>query len=116
MQATPTPAFSWHSGATPPGSIPPFSASIAEEGVLIDNFKLIERGSLREGALRELLGAGPHPARNPAQNLADLRAQIAANEKGVLELKSTVAQFGRDTVFAYMRHVQENAEKTVRRV
>jgi 5-oxoprolinase (ATP-hydrolysing) len=103
-------------GGTTPGSMPPFSASIAEEGVLIDNFKLIERGSLREGALRDLLGAGRHPARNPAQNLADLRAQIAANEKGVLELKSTVAQFGRDTVFAYMRHVQDNAEESVRRV
>jgi 5-oxoprolinase (ATP-hydrolysing) len=103
-------------GGTTPGSMPPFSTSIAEEGVLIDNFKLIEQGTLREDALRDLLGAGAHPSRNPAQNLADLRAQIAANEKGALELKSTVAQYGRDTVLAYMRHVQDNAEESVRRV
>ncbi len=103
-------------GGTTPGSMPPFSASIADEGVLIDNFKLIERGVLRDRALRELLAAGPHPSRNPAQNLADLRAQIAANETGVAELKATVAQHGRDTVAAYMRHVQDNAEESVRRV
>ena len=103
-------------GGTTPGSMPPFSASIADEGVLIDNFKLIERGTLRDGALRDLLRSGTHPSRNPAQNLADLRAQIAANEKGVWELKSTVAQHGRDTVVAYMRHVQDNAEESVRRV
>ncbi|HEY4444063.1 MAG TPA: hydantoinase B/oxoprolinase family protein [Steroidobacteraceae bacterium] len=103
-------------GGTTPGSMPPFSTSIADEGVLIDNFKLIEQGTLREDALRDLLSAGAHPSRNPAQNLADLRAQIAANEKGALELKSTVAQYGRDTVLAYMRHVQDNAEESVRRV
>jgi 5-oxoprolinase (ATP-hydrolysing) len=103
-------------GGTTPGSMPPFSASIAEEGVLIDNFKLIEQGALREGALRDLLGAGAYPSRNPDQNLADLRAQIAANEKGALELRATVAQYGRDTVIAYMRHVQDNAEESVRRV
>jgi 5-oxoprolinase (ATP-hydrolysing) len=103
-------------GGTTPGSMPPFSTHLAEEGVLIDNFKLIERGVLREDALRELLSAGAHPSRNPAQNLADLRAQIAANEKGALELKSTVAQHGRNTVVAYMRHVQDNAEESVRRV
>ena len=103
-------------GGTTPGSMPPFSTGIAEEGVLIDNFKLIEHGGLREEALSGLLGAGPHPSRNPAQNLADLRAQIAANEKGALELRSTVAHYGRDTVAAYMRHVQDNAEESVRRV
>jgi 5-oxoprolinase (ATP-hydrolysing) len=103
-------------GGITPGSMPPFSASIAEEGVLIDNFKLIERGTLREDALRDLLSGGTHPSRNPAQNLADLRAQIAANEKGVQELRSTVAQFGSGTVSAYMRHVQDNAEESVRRV
>jgi 5-oxoprolinase (ATP-hydrolysing) len=103
-------------GGTTPGSMPPFSTSIAEEGVLIDNFKLVERGTLHDDALRGLLERGPYPSRNPAQNLADLRAQIAANEKGVLELKSTVAQHGRDTVLAYMRHVQDNAEESVRRV
>jgi 5-oxoprolinase (ATP-hydrolysing) len=103
-------------GGTTPGSMPPFSARIADEGVLIDNFKLVEHGTLREGPLRDLLGMGPHPARNPDQNLADLRAQIAANEKGALELKSTVARYGRGTVLAYMRHVQDNAEESVRRV
>jgi 5-oxoprolinase (ATP-hydrolysing) len=103
-------------GGTTPGSMPPFSSSIAEEGVLIDNFKLLEQGTLRERALRDLLAAGDYPSRNPDQNLADLRAQIAANEKGALELKSTVAQHGRETVLAYMRHVQDNAEESVRRV
>jgi 5-oxoprolinase (ATP-hydrolysing) len=103
-------------GGTTPGSMPPFSTSIAEEGVLIDNFTLIEHGTLREGALRDLLGAGAYPSRNPAQNLADLRAQIAANERGALELKSTVEQHGQGTVLAYMRHVQDNAEESVRRV
>jgi 5-oxoprolinase (ATP-hydrolysing) len=103
-------------GGTTPGSMPPFSTSIADEGVLIDNFTLVDRGSLREEALCDLLKSGPCPSRNPAQNLADLRAQIAANEQGVWELKSTVAQHGRDTVIAYMRHVQDNAEESVRRV
>jgi 5-oxoprolinase (ATP-hydrolysing) len=103
-------------GGTTPGSMPPFSRSISEEGVLIDNFKLVEHGSLRDAALGELLASGAHPSRNPAQNLADLRAQIAANEKGSAELKSAVAHFGRDTVVAYMRHVQDNAEESVRRV
>ncbi len=102
-------------GGITPGSMPPFSTSIAEEGVLIDNFKLVEGGTLREGALLDLLAGGTHASRNPAQNLADLRAQIAANEKGVAELKLTVAHFGRDTVAAYMRHVQDNAEESVRR-
>jgi len=103
-------------GGTTPGSMPPFSTSIAEEGVLIDNFKLVEQGTLRDRALRDLLGSGTYPSRNPTQNLADLRAQIAANEKGALELRSTVAQYGRNVVIAYMRHVQDNAEESVRRV
>jgi 5-oxoprolinase (ATP-hydrolysing) len=103
-------------GGITPGSMPPFSTSLAEEGVLIDNFKFLERGAIRDEALRELLGAGAHPSRNPDQNLADLRAQIAANEKGALELRSAVAQYGRHTVTAYMRHVQDNAEECVRRV
>jgi 5-oxoprolinase (ATP-hydrolysing) len=102
-------------GGTTPGSMPPFSADIAEEGVLIDNFKLVEAGVMRSDALRELLAAGAYPARNPEQNLADLRAQIAANEKGASELKSAVAQHGREVVAAYMRHVQDNAEESVRR-
>ncbi|MHB8476679.1 MAG: hydantoinase B/oxoprolinase family protein [Steroidobacteraceae bacterium] len=103
-------------GGSTPGSMPPFSTRIAEEGVLIDNFKLIERGMLHDGELRRLLAGGAYPSRNPEQNLADLRAQIAANEKGAWELKSTVENFGRATVVAYMRHVQDNAEESVRRV
>lgn len=103
-------------GGITPGSMPPFSRSIEDEGVLIDNFKLVEGGRLRETELRALLGSGPHPSRNIEQNLADLRAQIAANEKGVQELQAMVAQFGRETVAAYMGHVQDNAEESVRRV
>ena len=102
-------------GGTTPGSMPPFSTNIFEEGVLIDNFKLVDQGVLREAELRAVLGAGAFPARNPEQNLADLRAQIAANEKGAGELRSTVAHYGRHTVEAYMRHVQDNAEESVRR-
>ena len=103
-------------GGITPGSMPPFSKDITEEGVLIDNFKLVEQGRLREAELHALLTGGPHPSRNPAQNLADLRAQVAANEKGVQELRAMVTQFGRATVQAYMRHVQDNAEESVRRV
>jgi 5-oxoprolinase (ATP-hydrolysing) len=103
-------------GGITPGSMPPFSALIGEEGVLIDNFKLVERGTLREAAMRELLLSGAHPSRNPAQNLADMRAQIAANAKGSAELKALVAQYGLNTVIAYMQHVQDNAEESVRRV
>jgi len=103
-------------GGITPGSMPPFSARIDEEGVLIDNFKLVEDGSLREAAMHDLLSSGAHPSRNPAQNLADLRAQIAANAKGSSELKALVAQYGAGTVRAYMQHVQDNAEESVRRV
>jgi 5-oxoprolinase (ATP-hydrolysing) len=103
-------------GGVTPGSMPPFSRSIAEEGVLLDNFKLVEGGAMRERALLDLLRDAPHPARNPRQNLADLRAQIAANEKGVEELGRMVAEFGAETVDRYMRYVQDNAEECVRRV
>jgi len=107
-------------GGISPGSMPPFSRTIDEEGVLIDNVKLVEVTAdgprLREAAMVELLESGRYPARNPSQNLADLRAQVAANEKGVQELTAMVAQFGRDTVLAYMQHVQDNAEESVRRV
>jgi len=103
-------------GGTTPGSMPPFSTSIDEEGVLIDNFKLVAGGVLREAAMRDLLSRGTHPSRNPVQNLADLRAQIAANAKGSSELKALVAQYGAGTVRAYMQHVQDNAEESVRRV
>jgi 5-oxoprolinase (ATP-hydrolysing) len=102
-------------GGITPGSVPPFSTRIEEEGVLIDNFKMLDGGEFRETALRGLLTAGEHPARNPAQNIADLAAQVAANEKGVQELAALVREYGRDTVAAYMRHVQDNAEESVRR-
>jgi len=103
-------------GGITPGSMPPFSSTIEEEGVLIDNFKLVERGRLRDAAMTALLQSGPYPSRNPVQNLADLQAQIAANEKGVQELKAMVVAYGRETVQAYMQHVQDNAEESVRRV
>jgi 5-oxoprolinase (ATP-hydrolysing) len=103
-------------GGSTPGSMPPFSKTIDEEGVLFDNFLLVRDGRLRETELRAQLNTTRWPARNPDQTIADLRAQIAANEKGVQELRSMVAQFGRDTVAAYMRHVQDNAEESVRRV
>jgi 5-oxoprolinase (ATP-hydrolysing) len=103
-------------GGTTPGSMPPFSTRIEEEGVQIDNVKLVEAGRLREAEMLALLASGTYPSRNPQQNLADLKAQIAANEKGVQELRKMVAQFGLDVVQAYMRHVQENAEESVRRV
>ncbi len=102
-------------GGTSPGSMPPFSTSIEQEGVQIQNFKLVERGVLREVAMVALLSAGAHPSRNPAQNMADLRAQIAANEKGVQELRRMVAHYGLAVVQAYMGHVQDNAEESVRR-
>ncbi|NUZ04543.1 hydantoinase B/oxoprolinase family protein [Piscinibacter koreensis] len=101
-------------GGTTPGSIPPFSTRIEDEGVLLDNVKLVDAGEVREREVLALLGAGPHPARNPAQNMADFRAQVAANEKGAQELHAMVRQFGLETVRAYMRHVQDNAEESVR--
>ncbi len=102
-------------GGITPGSMPPFSRDISEEGILFDNFLLAREGRLREAELLERLGSGLWPARNPGQNLADLKAQMAANEKGARELRSMVAHYGRDTVAAYMRHVQDNAEASVRR-
>jgi 5-oxoprolinase (ATP-hydrolysing) len=103
-------------GGITPGSMPPFSTRIEEEGVQIQNFKLVEQGRLREAEMLALLASGEYPSRNPQQNLADLKAQIAANEKGVQELRKMVDQFGLDVVQAYMRHVQDNAEESVRRV
>ena len=129
-------------GGTTPGSMPPFSTRIEEEGVQINNFLLVERGVLREAEMLALLSGSPvaappkdgtassggsavrsatsggakYPSRNPAQNLADLKAQIAANEKGVQELRRMVGQFSLEVVLAYMRHVQDNAEESVRRV
>ncbi len=103
-------------GGITPGSMPPGSQVVEEEGVLIDNFLLVEEGRFRERETIELLSSGRYPARNVAQNLADLRAQIAANEKGVQELRRMVEEFGLGVVQAYMRHVQANAEESVRRV
>lgn len=103
-------------GGRTPGSSPPDSTHIEEEGVLIDNFLLVEKGELREQKIRELLSGGKFPCRNVDQNMADLAAQIAANETGIRELGRMVSQFGLDVVQAYMGHVQDNAEESVRRV
>jgi 5-oxoprolinase (ATP-hydrolysing) len=103
-------------GGITPGSMPPFSTRVEEEGVQIDNVKLVDRGVLREAEMLALLRSGEYPSRNPQQNMADLKAQIAANEKGVQELRKMVAQFGLPVVQAYMGHVQNNAEESVRRV
>ena len=103
-------------GGITPGSMPPDSTHLDEEGVLIDNFLLVSQGKLREREAHALLTETRYPARNPEQNIADLRAMVAANQKGVAELGRAVAHFGLETVQAYMRHVQDNAEESVRRV
>tara|TARA_R110000868_G_scaffold166806_8_gene400960 strand:- start:2759 stop:6367 length:3609 start_codon:yes stop_codon:yes gene_type:complete len=103
-------------GGISPGSMPAHSKTVEEEGVLIDNFKLVDRGTFREADMRTLLSSGRWPARNPDQNIADLRAEIAACEKGAQELRKMVGDFGLEVVEAYMRHVQDNAEESVRRV
>jgi 5-oxoprolinase (ATP-hydrolysing) len=102
-------------GGATPGSMPPFSSTIDEEGVLLDNVLLVRDGHLLEDELRARMTAGRYPARNPDQTLADLRAQIAANEKGASELRAMVAQWSLPTVLSYMQHVQDNAEESVRR-
>ena len=103
-------------GGITPGSMPPRSTHVDEEGILIDNFLLVEKGQFREAEARALLTSGPWPVRNPDQNIADLRAQVAANGKGVQELAHMIQQYGQDVVIAYMQHVQDNAEEAVRRV
>nr|WP_210324944.1 hydantoinase B/oxoprolinase family protein [Mesorhizobium silamurunense] len=103
-------------GGTAPGSMTPLATTVDEEGVLFDNFRIVDRGRFREKELEALLTDHPYPARNPAQNIADLKAQIAANEKGVAELRKMVGHFGLDVVEAYMGHVQDNAAESVRRV
>ena len=103
-------------GGKTPGSAPPDSRTIDEEGVLIDNFLLVKEGQLRSVQARELLASGKYPCRNIDQNMADLSAQIAANTTGLKELQKITDQFGVDTVHAYMSHVQANAEESVRRV
>ncbi|KAB1088965.1 5-oxoprolinase [Neorhizobium galegae] len=103
-------------GGTAPGSMTPLATTVDEEGVLFDNVLLVDRGRFDEAGITDLLSNHPYPARNVAQNVADLRAQIAANEKGVHEMRKMIAQFGLDVVRAYMGHVQDNAEESVRRV
>ncbi|MBM3527269.1 MAG: 5-oxoprolinase [Alphaproteobacteria bacterium] len=103
-------------GGIAPGSMSPLATRIEEEGIYIDNFKLVDRGRFREQELNDLLTKSEFPARNPVQNVNDLKAQIAANEKGVQELRKMVAQFGLPVVHAYMKHVQDNADESVRRV
>ncbi|MGL4406641.1 MAG: hydantoinase B/oxoprolinase family protein, partial [Notoacmeibacter sp.] len=103
-------------GGKAPGSMTPRATTVDEEGILIDNFHLVENGEFREEALHEVLTNHPWPVRNAAQNIADMRAQVAANEKGVHELRKMVAHFSLPVVQAYMNHVQDNAEESVRRV
>jgi 5-oxoprolinase (ATP-hydrolysing) len=103
-------------GGITPGSMPAASKHIEEEGVLLRNWLLVTRGRFREAETAEMLRSARYPSRNPDVNLADLRAQIAANEKGVQELRAMIGHFGLDVVRAYMGHVQDNAEESVRRV
>ena len=103
-------------GGISPGSMSPNATTIEEEGVYIDNFKLVDRGRFREQALYDLLTGAKYPARNALQNVNDIKAQVAANEKGVQELRKMVAHFTLPVVKAYMQHVQDNAAESVRRV
>jgi 5-oxoprolinase (ATP-hydrolysing) len=103
-------------GGISPGSMSPNATTIEQEGVLFDNFKLVDRGRFREKELMSALTGAKYPARNPIQNINDIKAQIAANEKGVVELRKMVAQFTLPVVKAYMQHVQDNAAESVRRV
>src|SRR5579871_4544540 len=103
-------------GGISPGSMSPNARTIEEEGVYIDNFKLVDRGRLRETELYALLNGAKYPARNALQNVNDIKAQTAANEKGVQELRKMTAQFTLPVVKAYMQHVQDNAAESVRRV
>ena len=101
-------------GGKTPGSAPPDSKHIDEEGVLIDNFKLFEKGVFRENEMKTILASGKYPCRNIEHNMADLAAQVAANETGIREINSMINQFGIQTVHAYMDHVQDNAEECIR--
>ncbi|QQE66086.1 5-oxoprolinase [Leptolyngbya sp. BL0902] len=103
-------------GGITPGSMPPDSTSIEEEGVLLDSVQLVDQGRFLEEELREILTTAAYPVRNVVQNIADLQAQIAANEKGVQELQKLVNRYDLATVKTYMQHVQDNAEECVRRV
>ena len=103
-------------GGITPGSTPPVSRTLEEEGVVIDDFLLVDGGQFREAELRALLAGAKYPARSPDVNVADIKAQVAANEKGVQELQRVVALYGWPVVSVYMRHVMDNAEELVRRV
>jgi 5-oxoprolinase (ATP-hydrolysing) len=103
-------------GGITPGSTPPGSRTLEEEGVVIDDFLLVDGGHFREAEFRALLAGAKYPARSPDVNVADIKAQAAANEKGVQELRRVVSQYGWETVRAYMGHVMDNAEESVRRV
>jgi 5-oxoprolinase (ATP-hydrolysing) len=102
-------------GGITPGSMPPYSTSIEQEGILIDNFQLVSSGQFRRAELLVLLNDCQYPARNPQINIADLQAQIAANERGVQALLATIDRYGIETVTAYMQHIRDNAEESVRR-
>jgi len=102
-------------GGITPGSMPPHSTTVEEEGVIFDNFLLVEQGEFQETAVRNYLLNHPYPSRNPDQNIADFKAQIAANARGLQELIKMVNQYGLETVQLYMQFVQENAEESVRR-
>ena len=103
-------------GGISPGSMPPDSTNVDEEGILVDNFLGVRGGHFRERELHALLTAGPYPARNPTQNIADLKAQIAANTRGIEELRRMINQYGLRMVHNYMHFVQQNAEESVRKV
>ncbi|NYT18940.1 MAG: 5-oxoprolinase [Methanosarcinales archaeon] len=103
-------------GGVTPGSMPPKSRTIYEEGILIENFKLMDEGAFRESEVLKLLRTNEHPSRNSQQNIADLKAQVAANEKGIQQLEKMVEKYSLETVSSYMQHVQDNAEEAVRRV
>lgn len=103
-------------GGITPGSMPPNSTSVEQEGILFNNIQIVRENKLQEAEIRQLLMDNKYPARNPDQNVADLSAQIAANEKGTSELKRMTEHFGLEVVEAYMQHVQDNAEESVRRV
>ncbi|QAY78353.1 hydantoinase B/oxoprolinase family protein [Sphingosinicella sp. BN140058] len=103
-------------GGIAPGSMPPDSRDVHDEGVLIDNVLLVDAGTFLEADMRALLGAGALPARNPDQNIADLKAQVAACTRGAAELRRVAADYGRVVIDAYMGHVQANAEAAVRRL
>ncbi len=102
-------------GGVTPGSMPPFSTRLEEEGVVLRNLAIVEHGAFREQLVRDALNAGPHPARNPDENLADIQAQIAANEKGMQLLDGLLARYGIEVVSAYMQHIQDNAAELTTR-